>query len=197
MQPKPRHWSGEYAGWFKDAGIIANYHHRPPYPAATFDLLASLAVDEPRAVLDVGCGLGDLARPLAARVERVDAIDFSPGMIERGRSLLGGDRPNLRWIVGAAEEAPLSPSYALITAGDSVHWFRWEIVFPRFASALTRSGSLAIVSRDWLRAPALRDRLRPIYARFGVNREYRPDDPVRELERRARFVKKGERIMPA
>ncbi len=109
----------------------------------------------------------------------------------------GGDRPNVHWIVGAVEEAPLSRPYALITAGDSVHWFRWEIVFPRFAGALTRSGLLAIVSRDWLRAPALRERLRPIYARFSVNRDYRLGDPVSELERRALFVKKGERTMPA
>ena len=38
-------------------------------------------------------------------------------MIEEGRRRPGGDAPNLRWIVGAAETAPLGGPYALVTAG--------------------------------------------------------------------------------
>src|SRR5215468_8532737 len=98
MLPKPPTWSGEYGAWFKDPGVVAAYHRRPPYPAEVFELLAALAVDDPRAVLDVGAGTGDVARRLAPLVARVDAVDFSPGMIEKGKTLPGGDHPNLRWI---------------------------------------------------------------------------------------------------
>src|SRR5207249_6964900 len=34
--------------------LSVKYRHRPPYPQEVFALLASLVLDEPRAVLDVG-----------------------------------------------------------------------------------------------------------------------------------------------
>src|SRR5215213_8674372 len=37
------------------------------------------------AVLDVGCGVGDLVRRLAPYFERAEAIDLSPGMIDEAR----------------------------------------------------------------------------------------------------------------
>ncbi|MBV9278962.1 MAG: class I SAM-dependent methyltransferase, partial [Chloroflexi bacterium] len=53
---------------------------------------------DPRVVLDAGCGTGDVARPLAPLVDRVDAVDISAGMIERGRRLPGGENPAITWI---------------------------------------------------------------------------------------------------
>jgi SAM-dependent methyltransferase len=192
MLPKPRHLGPDYAAWFKDPDVVTCYPNRPPYPAEVFDLLASLAVDRPRVVLDVGCGTGDVARPLAPRVERVDAVDFSAAMIAKAKELPGGDDPRIRWIVGPVEEAPLAPPYALITAGESLHWLAWEVVFPRFVRALAPSGALAIVERDWDRAPGLRDRLVPIFRRYGANRDFRPYDLIEELERRDLFGKRGD-----
>jgi 2-polyprenyl-3-methyl-5-hydroxy-6-metoxy-1,4-benzoquinol methylase len=40
--------------------------------------------------LDAGCGLGLVARELASRFERVDAIDLSPGMIAEARRRSSG-----------------------------------------------------------------------------------------------------------
>src|SRR5712691_5653024 len=97
MQAKPSHLSGDYGAWFKDPLIVAAYPSRPAYPAAAIQVLADLVVDSPRVVLDVGCGTGDLARRLAPLVARVDAVDFSPAMIEQGRRQSGGDAANLRW----------------------------------------------------------------------------------------------------
>ncbi|MGI8553245.1 MAG: class I SAM-dependent methyltransferase [Dehalococcoidia bacterium] len=193
MRPKPRHMSADYAARFKDPGIVAVYHRRPPYPLEVFSILTSLVRDERRRVLDVGCGPGDIARHLVTDVDHVDAVDYSLGMIQQGQRSLGGDHPNLTWIHGAIEEAQLSPPYALITAGDSLHWFAWEIVFPRFAEILTPNGVLAIVSRDWLGPPALHERLLPIIERYSTNRDYRPSDLIEELELRGLFEKLGER----
>ena len=45
------------------------------------------------------------------------------------------------------ETAPLDPPYALVTAGESLHWMAWEVVLPRFAAALVPGGLLAIADR--------------------------------------------------
>jgi SAM-dependent methyltransferase len=98
-------------------------------------------------VLDLGCGTGFVARPLAARFGHVDAVDISLAMIEEGKRLPGGDRTNLRWILGDAESAPLEPPYALVTAGDSLHWMDWTVVLPRIAQISPR-GHLALLDVD-------------------------------------------------
>jgi predicted TPR repeat methyltransferase len=81
MRPKPAHLGDAYAAQFSDAGIVAAYHFRPPYPDATFPMLAGLITSAPRTVLDVGCGTGDIARGLLPFVERIDAVDRSEPMI--------------------------------------------------------------------------------------------------------------------
>ena len=96
VEPKPKGWGERYGAVFRDQSVVEHYGLRPPYPAETFEVLASLAVDGARlggTVLDAGCGPGDLARPLAARVSRVDAVDVSEPMIALGRSLPGGEAP--------------------------------------------------------------------------------------------------------
>lgn len=199
MRPKPKHWQPEYGAWFQDAGIVAAYPNRPPYPPETFTILTGLlAPDTPRAVLDVGCGTGDLARRLTPLVERVDAVDLSAGMIARGQGLPGGDNPRIRWLHAAAEDAPLTPPYALITAGESIHWMQWDILMPRLAAALAPGGALAIVERDWEGPPALWARMVPLFRRYAANKHFLPSDIIAELESRGLFRKTGEqRTEPA
>jgi 2-polyprenyl-3-methyl-5-hydroxy-6-metoxy-1,4-benzoquinol methylase len=72
-------------------GVGCAYRHRPPYPDMVFDVLTGLITDTPATVLDLGAGEGALARPLAARVDQVDAVDISAAMIEEGRRRPGGD----------------------------------------------------------------------------------------------------------
>jgi SAM-dependent methyltransferase len=114
-------------------------------------------------------------------------------MVERGRREPGGDAPNLRWIVAPVEHAPLDPPYDLVVAGDSVHWFDWELALPRFVSALAPEGVLAIVHRTWLERAELQERLAPIYARHSSNEDFRPLDPITELEQRGLFERAGTR----
>ncbi|MGH2502159.1 MAG: class I SAM-dependent methyltransferase, partial [Ktedonobacterales bacterium] len=104
MLPKPAHLGPNYAAQFQDAAVVEAYPTRPPYPEAVFDLLESLAVEPPIA-LDAGCGTGDIARRLAQRMRRVDAVDISAAMIAMGQRLPGGDAANLRWQQAPIEEA--------------------------------------------------------------------------------------------
>src|SRR4051794_7774514 len=145
MLPKPHHLGSKYAAVFQDQSVVAAYHHRPTYPAELFPIIANLIADAPRAVLDVGCGTGDVTRPLAPLVDRIDALDVSAAMLEKARTLPGGDNPRINWILGRAEDREVRPPYALITAGQSLHWMDWDVVMPRFQTLLTPQGFLAIV----------------------------------------------------
>ncbi len=190
--PRPEHLGVEHAARFRDQSVVDAYHFRPPYPEETFDLLVSLITDEPRTVLDVGSGSGDIARRLVDRVERVDAADFSLPMIEKGKTLPNGTHPRLRWIYGPMEEAPLDPPYALITAGQSMHWMDWDIVLPRFRAALTPHGYVALVGIEgtlpW------DDEIPPIIKRYSTNPRYQPVDLIAEWKARKLFEKEGEKV---
>ena len=193
MESKPSHWSAENAAGFGDQGIVDAYPNRPPYPHEAIQLLVDLITGSPRTVLDVGCGTGDLARRLAEHVDRVDAVDASAAMLAKGQQLPGGDHPRVHWQLATAEVAQLAPPYGLVTAGESLHWMDWSVVLPRFAGALLPGGVLAVVERDWDAPPALVDRLRPIFVRYGSVRDFRPMDIVEEIERRGLFTRLGER----
>lgn len=192
MQPKPKHLGVEYAAQFQDAALVAAYATRPPYPAEVFALLTELISTEPRIVLDVGCGTGDVARRLAPLVARVDAVDVSWRMIARGQTLPGGGAPNLRWIVSTAEAAALVPPYGLITAGESLHWMEWPVVLPRLHAALAPGASLALVGRDEEPTPWHEDLLQ-LMARYSTNRDYQPYNLTHELESRRLFATLGQR----
>ena len=51
-------------------------------------ILDGLELDRRATVLEIGCGVGRLLRPLAARAHRVIGVDIAPAMIEQGRTLL-------------------------------------------------------------------------------------------------------------
>jgi SAM-dependent methyltransferase len=178
VEPKPPGWDLRYASVFQEPDVVASYGNRPPYPQETIEELARLAGGG--AVVDAGCGTGELARRLAPLVARVDAVDPSAPMLELAGTLPGAER--VRWIHGGIEDAPLDPPYALVVAGDSVHWFDWERALPRIFELAPR---FAIVRRDWFKGDdGVVERLRPVWARHSWNVDFRPLDPVTELERR-------------
>jgi len=190
LRSKPAHLGPEYADQFQDRAIIDAYHHRPPYPPEVFGILTGLITGEPRDVLDAGCGTGDIARGLAPLVRRVDAVDISPGMLEKGYRQPGGDHPNLCWIHARVEDAELRPPYALVTAGESLHWMDWQVVLPIFGRVLMPEGYVAIIGREEVLSP-WHEELKTLIARYSTNREYRPYDLIGELETRGLFSVQG------
>lgn len=185
-------WQGEqYVSRFQHQSVVDRYHLRSTYPLETFELLNSLLVDEPRAVLDVGCGTGNIARPLADYVARVDAVDRSLPMLERARNLPGGDSTKIRWLHGRAEDVETQPPYGLITAGQSLHWMDWGVILPRFARLQTPHGMLAIVHIEEHLDP-WHEGYTQIEQRFSTNPTYVPFDLIGELEKYQLFQKLGE-----
>lgn len=174
---------------FADDEVAALYQYRAPYPGAVFTIIERLVV-EPRVVLDAGAGTGALARFFPTSIVRIDALDPSAAMIARGRALPGGDDPRIRWIIGRAEAAPLSPPYGLIVAGASLHWMQPEVVLPRFRDALAHGARLAIVDTETTHSGAWRPEM------LDVIRRYSPlEHHVETHELVARFVEQGRFVL--
>jgi SAM-dependent methyltransferase len=194
MRPKPQHLSPQFAEQYLDEGVAHAYPSRPPYPAGVFDVLVDLLDPTTPDVLDAGAGTGDIARPLAARVRRVDALDPSEAMTSVGKALPGGDRPNLRWIRGSGETGPLTPPYGLVTMGQSLAWMEWTVVLPRWKTVMTPVARVALVERrnddaGWWSS------IRPIVPRYSTNRGFRGYDLVQEVVDRGLFVVEGRRTV--
>ena len=190
MIQRPAVWRPDVARSFQQQGVVSAYRYRPPYPAAVFDRLVDLITEPHGTALDLGCGTGFITRPLAARGIRVDAVDVSGVMIEEGKRLPGGDDPGITWMVGRAEDAPLRPPYALVTAGDSLHWMEWEIVLPRMAEALTADGVMAVLSVGTVRPsgplPWARE-LGELLRQYSTVKEWSEVNLMAELERSGLF----------
>ena len=99
----------EDAYWFVDSRLEYGAPDEQAFWAggvgALDNLLSTVGaprIEKSHVVLDIGCGLGRLSRPLAERAERVIAIDVSSEMIERAR-LLNEHLDNVEWIHGDGE----------------------------------------------------------------------------------------------
>ena len=142
---KPSCYGQEHASAFQEASVADAYAYRPPYPPDVFDVLAQLLPNQPRRILDIGCGSGALARHLTHLGVPIDAVDISAAMIARGQQLPNGTNPLIQWHIGATETIDLAPLYSLILAGESLHWLEWYAVLPRFTTLLEEAGKLAIL----------------------------------------------------
>ena len=190
--PKPKHLGPEYAAQFKDRSVADAYVNYPPYSVEVFEVLDGLIEDEPRIVLDIGCGTGELARPLAPLVEHVDAVDQSAAMIEIGKARDGGDRPNIRWVCRSAEDFAYDTRYSLIVAGASLHWMDWYDVLPRMAGTLCDRGYLAVVGGHEINAPWVDD-LRAILRTYSTSKDRGSFNVIDQLEHRNLYSVVGKR----
>lgn len=193
MSVKPEFLSGDNALAFDEAEVARSYAFRPAYPPKTFDALADLVVGR-RVVLDAGTGTGAIARYLAARVDRVDALDPAAAMLAEGKRLEHGDDPRIRWVEGGAETGPLDGPYGLITTGQSLHWMDWAVVLPRLAGVLAPGARLAIVDDPEIPEPWA-DQLKAIIGRHSIMRRWHQFALIPELERLGLFVREGERLI--
>lgn len=179
---------------FADEEVASLYRYRAPYPPEVFTILEQLIV-EPRTVLDVGAGTGALARELAPRAARVDAVDPSAAMIAQGRALHGGTDERIRWITGRAEDAPLDPPYGLITAGASLHWTQHDVVLPRLRDALAPGAFVALVDIEPVRERgALGDGILAIIRRYSpIKNRIETSEMLRTLTDRGLFTLEGQK----
>jgi len=180
---------------FGDAEVARLYAYRAPYPAAVFTLLRRLLI-APGNVLDAGAGTGALARGMISFAERIDAVDPSEPMIAAARQLPEGSNRRIRWIVGRAEDAPLSPPYGLITCGASLHWMDLDVILPRFRDALAPGAVVAIVDTENIHGPYHDDVLAIIREHSEIEHHTETKDLIVGLSAAGRFAIEGEDRTP-
>jgi SAM-dependent methyltransferase len=103
-------------------------------------------------VLDVGCGAGALARELAGRVDRVDAVDRDPAMVALARLHAPA---NLEVVEGDALTVDLpADGYDAVLSVSSLHHLPLQPALERMAGWLRPGGVLAAVALPRTDLPA-------------------------------------------
>ncbi|WP_431911002.1 class I SAM-dependent methyltransferase [Nonomuraea jabiensis] len=95
-------------------------------------------------VLDLGCGPGTVAIPLARSVREVLAVDPDEGMLETGRELAAEVR-NIRWLRGDSTRLRELPAFGHIVMGRSFHWMDRRAVLAELDELLPPGGVVALL----------------------------------------------------
>ena len=104
-----------------------------------------MPVEAPRRVVDLGCGPGDVTVRLAERWPGADitGVDHSPQMLERARSMAGGE--HVAWVEADAARWEPGESLDVIYSNAALHWIDGHAeLFPRLMERLAPGGCLAV-----------------------------------------------------
>lgn len=121
--------------------------HRPAYPDALVDRACEVAGLAPGdAVLEIGCGTGQLTRDLLARGLRVTAVEPGQELIERARERLAGAGDG-QFVNARLEEAALPHGhYRAVFAASAIHWVDPDVGWRKLSETLVDGGMLALIS---------------------------------------------------
>src|ERR687897_245061 len=133
-------------------GEVAAFYARVRrgYPAAVLGAVgAAFGLTADDVVVDLGCGTGQLALPLAGRTRAVVGMDPEPDMlvIARGAADAGGVT-NISWVLGADTDVPGlgvllgQRSVAAVTIGTALHWIHPENLGPVAPSVKRQASGL-------------------------------------------------------
>jgi SAM-dependent methyltransferase len=127
---------------FKDhfsAQAGAYRKHRPEYPPALFDWLASVAPSRALAI-DIATGNGQAALGLARHFERVIATEPSAAQLREART-----HPRVEFRQEPAEAMSAGNASAdLVAAAQAAHWFAWTRFVGEAQRVLRPGGVLAV-----------------------------------------------------
>lgn len=139
---------------------------RRGYPAEIIDaMLATAAVGPAAAVLEIGCGTGQLTRQLAGRGLDLTAIDVGPAMVDMARRTVA--EPAVRFHVTAFEDFRDGKAFDLVVSATAFHWVDPVTGLVRAARLLRPGGWLALLSTGERYAEPLRSQLRDLWTRYS------------------------------
>ncbi|WP_030609047.1 class I SAM-dependent methyltransferase [Streptomyces sclerotialus] len=164
------------------SGEVAEYYarfrrgYRPELLDALQEAFGLTAGDT---ALDLGCGTGQLAVPLAARVGAVLGMDPEPDMLRLARRAADeAGVQNATWVLGAdADVAALGTllgrgALAMTVIGQALHWMDHDRLFRALRPMLRPGGGIAVVTNGvplWQQESYWSDALRGYLERhFGT-----------------------------
>jgi len=116
-------------------------------------LVDAFALDKGATVIDLGCGTGQLAIPISARVRAVLGIDPEPEMLERAAAEAARQRcTNVSWMLGSDRDLGAlgallgERSVAAAVVGNAIHLMDHESLFRAVRPLLRPEGGVAVLA---------------------------------------------------
>lgn len=151
---------------------------RQGYPAEIVDSIFTTAAIGPgtAAVLEIGCGTGQLTRELAGRALSLTAIDIGAAMVETARRNVAD--PMARFQTSSFEDFAESGPFDLIVSATAFHWVDPSIGLAKAARLLRPGGWLALLTTGERYPEPLRTRLRDLWMRYSRQTGKWTDQPA-------------------
>ena len=174
--------------------------YRSGYPPQFFEhLVDRFGLDGTQAVMDLGCGTGQIALDLAPHVATVCAVDPEPTMLVDGRRI-AAERGlgNVTWTVGDSYRLGdlQLPELALVTMGASFHWMDRDAVLTGLDTLIGPGGAVVVASggASALDPPPWNDTMAAVRAKYlgperraGSTTYTHPEERHEDLLRRSGF----------
>jgi trans-aconitate 2-methyltransferase len=123
-----------------DSELYLRYEQERTQPS--FDLAQRIPLEDPREIIDLGCGPGNSTRVLRQRWPnaQITGLDSSSAMIERARRSSG----KIEWRVADIQSWSEPDRFDLIFANASLHWIaNHDALTQRLIATLKSGGVLA------------------------------------------------------
>jgi SAM-dependent methyltransferase len=158
---------------------------RPAYAAALFARVARLTdLEMDDAVLDLGCGPGQIALGFSPYAASITGMDPEPEMLRIAASAADAAGRNIRLIEGSSFDlTPELGMFHLVTIGRAFHWMDREDTLARLDRMVEPGGAIAFFGDKHPELP--QNAWRSIYN--AVLDKYSVDDSARKLRKSGGF----------
>lgn len=148
-------------------GVATRYDAtRQGYPAEIVDaVLGNARIGPGAAVLEIGCGTGQLTKDLAGRALHLTAIDIGAAMVAAARRNIADE--TARFQVTSFEDFGGSGPFDLIVSATAFHWVDPGTGLAKAARLLRPGGWLALLTTGERYQEPLQTKLRKLWMRYS------------------------------